>query len=91
MNTTKKKSSFPIRKCLITGEQLPKQTLLRIVLTPQGQLLIDPSGKINGRGAYLKKNIDLLERLRKGQFLKKQFAVEVTDDFYDQLKKAMCE
>jgi predicted RNA-binding protein YlxR (DUF448 family) len=91
MNTTKKKSSIPIRKCLITGEQLPKQTLLRIVLTPQGQLLIDPSGKINGRGAYLKKNIDLLDRLRKGQFLKKQFAVEVTDDFYDQLKKAMCE
>jgi predicted RNA-binding protein YlxR (DUF448 family) len=91
MNTTKKKSNTPIRRCLITGEQLPKQTLIRMVLTPQGQLLIDPSGKLNGRGAYLKKNIDLIERLKKGQYLKKQFAVEVTDDFYDQLKKAMCE
>jgi predicted RNA-binding protein YlxR (DUF448 family) len=91
MNTTKKKSSTPIRRCLVTGEQLPKQTLLRIVLTPQGQLLIDPSGKQNGRGAYLKKSVDLIERLKKGQFLKKQFAMEVSDDFYDQLIKAINE
>ena len=91
MNTTKKKNSTPIRRCLVTGEQLPKQTLLRIVLTPQGQLMIDPSGKVNGRGAYLKKHIDLIERLKKGQYLKKQFGKEVSDDFYDLLKKAMCE
>ena len=91
MNTTKKKSSTPIRRCLVTGEQLPKQTLLRIVLTPQGQLSIDPSGKLNGRGAYLQKNVDLIDRLKKGQYLKKQFAMDVDEKFYDLLKKAMCE
>jgi predicted RNA-binding protein YlxR (DUF448 family) len=75
----------------VTGEQLPKQTLLRIVLTPQGQLSIDPSGKLNGRGAYLQKNVDLIDRLKKGQYLKKQFAMDVDEKFYDLLKKAMCE
>jgi predicted RNA-binding protein YlxR (DUF448 family) len=76
---------------LVTGEHLPKQTLLRIVLTPQGQLMIDPSGKLSGRGTYLKKNVDLIDRLKKGQLLNKQFAVEIPDDFYDLLKKALSE
>jgi predicted RNA-binding protein YlxR (DUF448 family) len=89
MNTTKKKNSTPIRRCLVTGEQLPKQALLRIVLTPQGQLMVDLSGKINGRGAYIQKNIDLLERLKKGQYLKKQFGIDIPEDFYDLLKKAI--
>jgi predicted RNA-binding protein YlxR (DUF448 family) len=75
----------------VTGEQLPKQTLLRIVLTPLGQLSIDPSGKLNGRGAYLQKNVDLIDRLKKGQYIKKQFAMDVDEKFYDLLKKAMCE
>jgi predicted RNA-binding protein YlxR (DUF448 family) len=91
MNITKKKSSSPIRRCLVTGEHLPKETLLRIVLTPSGQVIIDPSGKQNGRGAYVQKNIDLIERLKKSQLLKKQFALEIPEDFYDLLKKAMCE
>ena len=91
MNTTKKKSNTPIRRCLVTGEQLPKQTLLRIVMTPQGQLMIDPSGKLNGRGAYIQKNVQLIERLKKSQLLRKQFAIEIPEDFYDLLRKAMCE
>lgn len=91
MNTTKKKSSLPIRRCLVTGEQLPKATLLRIVLTPLGQLMIDPSGKQNGSGAYIKKDVTLLDRLKKGQLLRKQFAVEVSEDFYDLLKKELHE
>jgi len=91
MNTTKKKNNSPIRRCLVTGEHLPKQTLLRIVLTPQGQLMVDPSGKLNGRGTYLKKNVDLIERLKKDQLLRKQFGVEIPNDFYDLLKKAIHE
>jgi predicted RNA-binding protein YlxR (DUF448 family) len=91
MNITKKKSSTPIRRCFVTGEHLPKETLLRIVLTPLGQLMIDPSGKQNGRGAYVQKKVDLIERLKKGQLLKKQFALDIPEDFYDLLKKAMCE
>jgi predicted RNA-binding protein YlxR (DUF448 family) len=53
--------------------------------------MIDPSGKQNGRGAYVQKKVDLIERLKKGQLLKKQFALDIPEDFYDLLKKAMCE
>jgi predicted RNA-binding protein YlxR (DUF448 family) len=76
---------------LVTGEHLPKESLLRIVLTPQGQLIIDPTGKQNGRGAYVQKNIELIDRLKKGQLLKKQFSMDISDDFYDLLKKAIDE
>jgi predicted RNA-binding protein YlxR (DUF448 family) len=76
---------------MVTGEHLPKESLLRIVLTPQGQLIIDPTGKQNGRGAYVQKNIELIDRLKKGQLLKKQFSMDVSDDFYDLLKKAIDE
>lgn len=91
MNITKKKSSSPIRRCLVTGEHLPKETLLRIVLTPLGQLMVDPSGKQQGRGAYVQKNLDLIDRLKKGQLLRKQFAMDIPEAFYDLLKQAMCE
>lgn len=91
MNITKKKSSSPIRRCLVTGEHLPKETLLRIVLTPLGQLLVDPSGKQQGRGAYVQKNLDLIDRLKKSQSLRKQFAIDIPEAFYDLLKQAMCE
>jgi predicted RNA-binding protein YlxR (DUF448 family) len=53
--------------------------------------MIDPSGKQNGRGAYIKKDVTLLDRLKKGQLLRKQFAVEVSEDFYDLLKKELHE
>jgi predicted RNA-binding protein YlxR (DUF448 family) len=89
MNTTKKKSNIPLRRCMVTGVQLPKASLLRLVRTPQGQLVIDPTGKLNGRGAYVQKDVNLLDRLKKTQLLKKQFAVVVDDAFYELLAKAM--
>ena len=46
----------PLRKCVATQEQLPKKELIRIVRTKEGQVLIDESGKVNGRGAYLKRD-----------------------------------
>jgi predicted RNA-binding protein YlxR (DUF448 family) len=74
---------------MVTGVQLPKASLLRLVRTPQGQLVIDPTGRLNGRGAYVQKDVTLLDRLKKTQLLKKQFAVAVDDAFYELLAKAM--
>lgn len=91
MNTTKKKNNIPLRRCMVTGEQLPKSALLRLVKTPDQQLLIDltPSGKINGRGAYLKKDPSLLGLLKKGQFIQKNLHIEPNDLFYSQLETAL--
>ena len=45
----------PCRTCVITREKLPKKELIRVVRTPEGEVIIDETGKANGRGAYLKK------------------------------------
>ena len=47
---------IPMRKCVATGEQLPKKELLRVVRTPEGTLAVDTTGRTNGHGAYLKKD-----------------------------------
>ncbi len=51
----------PLRKCVATGEQLPKKELIRVVKNKEGQVFVDPTGKMNGRGAYLKKVLKLLK------------------------------
>ena len=52
---------IPLRKCLATNEQLPKKELIRVVRNKEGQVFVDPTGKMNGRGAYLKKSIEAIE------------------------------
>ena len=44
---------IPLRTCVVTKEKLPKRELIRIVRTPEGNVIIDSTGKANGRGAYL--------------------------------------
>ena len=45
----------PMRRCLATNESFPKKDLLRIVRTPEGEVKVDLSGKLNGKGAYISK------------------------------------
>ena len=47
-----------MRSCVITGEKLPKKDLIRVVRTPEGTVVVDESGKVNGKGAYLKKDLE---------------------------------
>lgn len=80
---------IPMRRCVATGEQLPKKDLLRIVRTPEGELQIDLSGKANGHGAYLKKSEDAVAAAKKNGALKKALSVEIPDEFYDEILKAV--
>ena len=57
-----KNRKIPERTCAVTKEKLPKQELLRIVRNNEGQVFIDLTGKANGRGAYIKKDLDVLEK-----------------------------
>ena len=56
-----KNKKIPMRSCVVSREKLPKQELLRIVRTTDGSIVADISGKINGRGAYIKKDIEVLD------------------------------
>lgn len=80
---------IPMRRCVATGEQCPKKELLRVVRTPEGTLSIDLSGKANGRGAYLKKTSDAVAMAKKTGALKRALEVEIPDDFYDEILKAI--
>ena len=77
---------IPMRSCVVTNEKLPKKELIRVVRTPEGNVIVDETGKANGRGAYLKKSIETFEKAKKSKILNKKLEVEVPDSIYDELK-----
>ena len=82
-----KTRKIPLRSCVVTHENLPKQELLRIVRTPEGDIEVDETGKLNGRGAYIKKDISVLEKARKSNILEKRLECKIEDSVYDKIKK----
>lgn len=79
------KRKIPMRRCIATGEQCPKKELIRVVRTPQGEVVIDLTGKANGRGAYLKKDAQAFEIAKKKRLLQRALETEVDDALFDQL------
>lgn len=79
------KKKIPLRSCIVTREKLPKGELIRIVRTPDGNVIIDLTGKANGRGAYLKKEKDVIEKAKKSKILNRVLEVEVKDEIFEQL------
>ena len=82
-----KNKKIPMRSCVVTKEKLPKKELLRIVKTPEGNIIADESGKLNGRGAYIKKDISVLEKARKSNILEKRLECTIDDSVYEEIKK----
>ncbi len=76
---------IPMRRCVATGESLPKKALLRIVRTPQGEIVIDESGRQNGRGAYLKRSSEAVKIAKKRKSLARALECEIPDAIYEQL------
>lgn len=82
-----KPRKIPMRTCVITGEKLEKRELLRVVRTPSGEVLPDLTGKMNGRGAYIKKDINVLEQAKKKKALERKLECQINDEVYEQIKK----
>lgn len=82
-----KKRKIPLRTCVVTKETLPKQELLRIVKNKDGEVKVDETGKLNGRGAYIKKDIAVLEQAIKNKTLEKKLECEIEDSIYDEIKR----
>ena len=78
---------IPMRSCIVTKEKLPKQELIRVVRTPEGNVIVDLTGKANGRGAYLKKDLAVFEKAQKSKVLNRHLEVEVEDSVFDELQK----
>ena len=77
----------PERTCVITKEKLPKQEIIRVVRTPEGKVVVDETGKQNGRGAYLKKDIEVFNKAKKTKILDRILEVEVNEEVYADLEK----
>ena len=82
-----KNKKIPMRSCVVTKEKLPKTDLLRIVRTPEGLVTVDTTGKLNGKGAYIKKDIMVLEKAKKSKILEKMLEVEISDKVYDEISE----
>lgn len=82
-----KNKKIPMRSCVVTKEKLPKADLLRIVRTPDGLVTVDTTGKLNGKGAYIKKDIIVLEKAKKSKMLEKILEVEISDKVYDEISE----
>ena len=75
----------PIRKCLATGMRFSKKDLVRIVRTPEGEIKIDQTGKLNGRGAYLSKSLEAIKLARTKNIIGRALEVAIPEAIYEQL------
>lgn len=82
----KGKRKVPLRKCVVTNEMKPKQELIRVVRNKEGHVFVDPTGKKNGRGAYLSKDMDVIRKAKKTGTLNQQFHTNVDEAIFDELE-----
>ena len=78
---------IPMRMCLSCREMTPKKQLLRIVKSPDGFIFADDTSKANGRGAYLCKSKECIQKCIKQKMLNRQFECAVDDNVYEALQK----
>ena len=82
-----KNKKIPLRQCIGCREMKPKRDLLRILRTPEGELLLDDTGKKNGRGAYLCRDIQCFAKARKSKALERSFQMGSGQEIYERLEK----
>lgn len=80
---------IPMRQCLGCREMFPKRELIRAVKSPQGEISLDFRGKMPGRGAYVCKKKECLEKAKKSKAFERAFSVSVPDEVYDDLMRQM--
>lgn len=82
------KRAAPMRMCIACREMKPKISMIRVVRTPDGEIVLDLTGKANGRGAYLCDGEDCMKKLVKQRLLNRVFSAPVDDAVYAKLAEA---
>lgn len=77
---------IPMRKCVVTQERFPKMELIRVVRTPENEVIVDATGKKNGHGAYIQKSMETLEKAKKNGALARALECEIPQAVYDKLE-----
>lgn len=76
---------IPQRKCVVCGQVKDKNDLLRIVKNKEEGIVIDENGRKNGRGAYICRTAECIEKAKKTNKLAKVFKTEVNNDLYEEI------
>lgn len=80
------KKKIPLRKCSGCGEMKPKQELVRVVRSPQGEVSLDLTGRAPGRGAYLCRSAQCFTKARKAKRFERAFACPIPEEVYDRME-----
>ena len=80
---------IPVRRCVGCQEMKGKKEMIRVIRTPEGDFLLDATGKKNGRGAYLCPSRDCLDKARKNKGLERSFKQAIPKEVYEALEKEM--
>lgn len=81
-----KTRKIPLRTCVVTKEKLEKKDLIRIVKNKNNEVFIDETGKANGRGAYIKRDIDVLNKAKELKILDRHLETKVPNEIYEELE-----
>ena len=81
-----KQKKVPMRTCIVTREKYEKKDLIRVVKNNEGNVFVDETGKANGRGAYIKKDLEVLEKAKKTKALDKHLETTISEEVYEELK-----
>ena len=82
-----KVKKIPLRMCTGCMEMKPKKELIRVVKTPEGEVSVDLTGKKSGRGAYVCKNAECLEKAFKAKRLSRNLDVVIDEEIYNRLRE----
>ena len=78
-----KQKKIPMRMCLGCNEMKPKMELIRVVRSPEGEISLDFKGKAAGRGAYICRSAECLEKARKARRFEKSFSCKIEESVYE--------
>lgn len=83
----KTRGKVPMRQCTGCREMKNKKEMMRVLKTGEGEILLDTTGRKNGRGAYLCYSLEYLEKARKNKGLERSLKTEIPQEVYERLEK----
>ena len=81
---------IPMRKCVGCGEMKEKKDMIRVIKTPEDEIILDTTGRANGRGAYICNNPDCLSKAIKNRGLERSLKAQIPEEVSQRLKKELC-
>lgn len=80
---------IPTRQCVGCNEMKPKKDLFRVIKTPEDEIVLDITGKKNGRGAYICRSVDCFQKARKQKSLERSLKISIPPEVYDSIEKEL--